>query len=145
MTHTILNGKYYFFSLTLRKTNVHTVSSPIEIINDSVNATIMLPNGATFHIENALLSTRSKRNLLRFKDVRRNGYQLETIYENNNDCLCITSYKMGINTVHEQLKALISELYYVPIRAIESYASMSWKLINPVNLDFDMITLVIRM
>ena len=38
---------------------------------------------------------------------------------------------MGIKIIHENFKASILGLYCVPIRAIESYANMSWKLINP--------------
>ena len=124
-THSILKDKNYFSTMTLRKVNVHTISGPIEMIDGSGNATIMLPNGIILHIENALLSTKIKRNLLSFKNVRRNGYHLETINDNDIDCLYIISYKIGIKTIHEQLKASISGLYCVPIRAIESYASMS--------------------
>ena len=130
-THSILRDKNYFSTMTLRKANVHTISGPVEMIDGSGNATIMLPNGTILHIEDALLSTKTKRNLLSFKDVRRNGYTLETIIEADIDCLCIIYQKMGIKTIHEKIKASISGLYYVPIRAIESYATMSWKLINP--------------
>ena len=55
--------------MTLRKKNIHTISSPVEIIDGSKNTTIVLPSGTTLHIDYALLSGRSKRNLLRFKDV----------------------------------------------------------------------------
>ena len=116
--------------MTLHKANVHTISGPIEMIDDSGNAIIMLSNGTTLHIEDALPSTKTKRNLLNFKNVRCNGYHLETINENDIDCLCIISYKMGIKTIHEKIKTSISGLYCVPIRAIKSYANMSWKLIN---------------
>ena len=91
------------------------------MIDGSGNATIMLPNDTILHIEDALLSTKTKKkNLLSFKDVRRNGYYLETIIEADIDCLCIISQKMGIKTIHEKIKALISGLYCVPIRAIVS-------------------------
>ena len=111
--------------MTLRKTNVHTISSPVEMIDGSGNATIILPNGITLHIEDALLSTKMKRNLLSFKDVRHNGYHLETIIEDDIDYLCIISCKMGIKTIHEKIKTSISGLYCVPIQAIKSYANMS--------------------
>ena len=143
-THSILRDKNYFSSMTLRKVNFHSISGPIEMIDDFRNATIMLPNGTTLHIDDALLSTKTKRNLLGFKDIRHNGYHLETIIEYDIDCLCIISYKIGIKTIHEKIKASISGLYCVPIRAIESYANMSWKLINSMNLDFGMISLVIH-
>ena len=125
MTHSILRDKNYFCSMTLRKANVHTIFGPVEIIDGFENATIMLPNGTTLHIEDALLSTKTKRNLLSFKDVCHNGYHLETINENNNECLYITSYNMGNKTINEKLKTSILRLYCVPIRAIESYENTS--------------------
>ena len=123
-THSILKDKNYFSTMTLRKANVHTIFGPVEMIVGSENATIMLSNGTILHIEDALLSTKTKRNLLSFKDVHHNGYNLETIIEADIDCLCIISYKIGIKTIHEKIKALISRLYCVPIRAIESYANV---------------------
>ena len=44
---------------------------------------------------------------------------------------CITSYKNGIKTIHEKLEANNSGLYCAQIRAIESYATMSWRLVKP--------------
>ena len=73
-THSILKDKNYFFSMTLRKANVRTIFGLVEMIDVSGNATIMFPNGTMLHIEDALLSIKTKRNLLSFKDVRRNGY-----------------------------------------------------------------------
>ena len=108
-THTIFSGKYYFSSLTLCKANVHTIYVPVEIINGFENATILLSKGTTLHIKDALLSTKSKRNLLSFNDVRYNRYQFETINENDIDCLCITFYKMRIKAIHESLKFQIKD------------------------------------
>ena len=130
-THSILRDKNYFSSMTLRKANVHTISRFVEIIEGFGNAIIMLPNGTILHIEDALLTTKTKKNLLSFKDLCHNGYHLETINDNDIDCLCIISYKMEIKTIHKKLKASISRLYCVLIRAIKSYTTMSWKLINP--------------
>ena len=124
-THSILKDKNYFSTMTLRKANFHTIFGPIEMIDGFGNATIMLPNGIILHIEDALLSTKTKRNLLSFKDVRHNGYHLETINENDINCLCIISYKMRIEIIHEKLKVSISRLYCIPIRAIESYTNIS--------------------
>lgn len=69
--------------------------------------------------------------LLSFKDVRRNGYHIETLIENTKECLCITSYDMNKRIVHEKFEATVSRLYCVPIRASESYATMPWKLVKP--------------
>ena len=68
-THTILDSKYYFSSLTLHKANAYIISGPIEIIESFENATIILPNDTTLHIEDALLGSRLKRILLSFKNV----------------------------------------------------------------------------
>ena len=115
--------------MTLRKTHVHTKSGPIPIIDGFGNATIVFPKGTILHIENAFLSSRSKRNLLSFKDVHRNGY-VETIYEQNKEYISIPSYKMGLKTIHEKLEASSMGLYYVMIKAVETYSTISWRLVN---------------
>ena len=130
-THTIFHSRHFFSSMTLRKTHVHTISYHIPIIDGFGNATIFLPKGTILHIENAFLSSRSKRNLLSFKDVRRNGYHVETIYEQNKEYIGITSYKMGLKTIHEKLEASSMGLYCVMIKAVEIYSTISWRLVNP--------------
>ena len=130
-THTIFRSRHFFSSMTLRKTHVHIISGPIPIIDGFGNATIVLPKGTILHIENAFLSSRSKRNLLSFKDVRRNGYHVETIYEQNKEYIGITSYKMGLKTIHEKLEASSMSLYCVMIKAVETYSTISWRLVNP--------------
>ena len=109
-THSIFHGKKYFTNLTLRKENIHTISRPVKIIEGSGHVTIMLSNGTTLHLEDALLSSRSNRNLLSFQDIRQNGYHLETLNANKNDFLCITSYKNGIKTILEKFEANNSEI-----------------------------------
>lgn len=125
-THTILSNKNFFSSVTLRKSNIQTISSPVEIIDGSRNATIILPNGTILHIEDAL-SSRSKRNLLSFKDVRCNGYHLKTIVENCKEYLCITSYKMSQKIIHEKLEATYSEVY------LSLFELLTHTLQNPEN------------
>ena len=92
---------------------------------------LFFPKGTILHIENAFLSSRSKRNLLSFKDVRRNGYHVETIYEQNKEYIGITSYKMGLKTIHEKLEASSMGLYCVMIKAVETYSTIPWRLVNP--------------
>ena len=53
--------------VAFRKATVSIISSPIEIIDNSGNATIILPNGTTLHLEDVLPNSRLKRNLHRFK------------------------------------------------------------------------------
>ena len=127
----ILSGKEYFLNLTLCKVKVYTISGLIKIIKGSENTMIILPNSTTLHLKDALLSSRSKKNLFSFQDARCSGYHLETLNADNIDSLCIISYKMGIKTIHEKLETSNWGLYYVPIRYIKSDATMSWKLVNP--------------
>ena len=60
-THSILKDKHYFSTMTLCKANVHTISGLVEMTDGSGNATIMLENGTMFHMEDALLSTKTKK------------------------------------------------------------------------------------
>ena len=90
-THTILLDKKYFLELILIKTNVSTMSGTKNLVEGSRRANIMLPNGTRFHINDALYSSKSRRNLLSFKDIRRNGYHIETMNEDNVEYIYITS------------------------------------------------------
>ena len=72
-THTILRDKRYNLDLTLTNGNVSTISGTANLIEGSRRANIMLPNGTRFHINDALYSNKSTRNLLNFKDIRING------------------------------------------------------------------------
>ena len=71
-THTILRDKRYFIDLTLTNANVSTISSTQNLIEGSGRGNIMLPNGTRFHINDALYSSKSSRNLLNFKYIYRN-------------------------------------------------------------------------
>ena len=126
-THTILRDKKYFSTFTLAQSNVHTISDPIDPIKGSGRATIILPKGTKFHIEDALYSNKSNRNLLSFKDILRNGYHIETMNHDENEYLLITSIIFGQKCILEQLPSLSCELYQATIRSIESYALMNQK------------------
>ena len=78
-THTILRDKRYFLELTLIKANVSTISGTTNLVEGFGRANTTLPNRTRFHINDALYSSKSKRNLLNFKDIRRNGYHIETM------------------------------------------------------------------
>ena len=73
-THITLRDKRYFLDLTLINTNVSTISGTTNLIGGLGRENIMLPNGTRLHINDALYSSKSKRNFLSFKDIRRNGY-----------------------------------------------------------------------
>ncbi|KAG2669237.1 hypothetical protein I3760_14G025300 [Carya illinoinensis] len=123
-TRTILKDKKYCQNLTLSKAYVYTISSSSNLIEDSGRAYIVLPNGTKFCIDDALFSSRSRRNLLSFKDVHRNGCHIETTNEENKEHLLITKIILSQKLILEKLSTLSSELYYTEIRTIESHVVM---------------------
>ena len=82
-THTILTNQIFFCDLVYDTTNVSTIAGPAKIIDGSGRAHVVLPNGTHLLIQHAIYSTTSRRNLLSFKDIRMNGYHMETRHENN--------------------------------------------------------------
>ena len=103
--HTILWDKRYFLELTLIKANISTISGTTNLVDGSGRANIMLPNGTRFHINDVLYSSKSKRNLLSFKDIHINGYHIETMNEDNAEYLYITSIISGQKLIMEKLPA----------------------------------------
>ena len=77
-THTILKDKIYFSSINFISSKVSTIAGPAQIIEGSGRAHLVLPNGTHIFIQTALYSSKSKRNLLSFRDIRANGYHIET-------------------------------------------------------------------
>ena len=91
----------------------------------------MLPNGTNLHINGALYSSKSTRNLLNFKDICKNGYLIETMNECNIICLYITYIIFGKKLVVEKLSDFSSGLYHTTIKPIESYVVVNRKFNNP--------------
>ena len=110
-THTILRNKRYFLQLTLIKANVSTISGTTNLVEGSRRANITLSNGIRFHINDASYSSKSRRNLLSFKDIRRNGYHLEIMNEDDVEYLYITSIIYGRKLIMEKL--LVFFLWFV--------------------------------
>jgi peptide/histidine transporter 3/4 len=124
-THTILRDQKYFSDLIPTRAKVTTISGSADIIEGSGRAHVWLPNGTQLFIQEALYSARSKRNLLSFKDIRLNGYHIETTNENNVEYLCITSNKHNQRRILERMVALSSGLYHTTIKSIEAYHVMN--------------------
>ena len=82
-THIIRRDKRYFLELTLIKANVSTISGTTNLVKGFGRGSIMLPNGIKFHINDALYSNKSRRNLLSFRYICRNVYHIETMNEDN--------------------------------------------------------------
>ena len=53
--HTILRDKRFFLNLKLANVNVSTISNTTNLIEGSKRANIMLSNGTSFHINDALI------------------------------------------------------------------------------------------
>jgi hypothetical protein len=95
ITNTILKCKKYFSQLSPAEIHVNTIYGIGNLIEGSGIAYILLPEGTKLIINNTLYSSKSRRNLLSFKDIRRNGYHIETKTENNIEYLQITTIKYG--------------------------------------------------
>ena len=129
-THTILCDKKYFSNISLGKSNVNTISGLVNLIQGSGRATIILPRETKIHINDAIYYAKSKRNLLSFKNIRRNGYHIETMNDDSNEYLLITSIISGEKHILEKLPSYSCGLYQTIIRPIESYAVMNQKFYN---------------
>ena len=69
--------------------------------------------------------------MLRFKDICKNGYHIETMNEGNKESLYVTSIIYGKKNVVEKLPTFSSGLYHKTIKPIESYAVMNQKFNDP--------------
>lgn len=94
-THTILRNKEFFTQLRPLEGNVNTISGVSKLIEGSGRALVLLPRGTKLIIKEALYSSKSRRNLLSFKDVRHNGFHMKTLNENGSEYLCIIKYESG--------------------------------------------------
>ena len=118
-THMILKYKKYFQNLILCKANVNTISSSSNLIEGSGRAIIMLPNCTKLCIDDALYSSKSRRNLLSFEDIRYNGYPIETNNEGNEEFL-YTTIVSSQKLILEKLPIFTSGLYYTTMRIVET-------------------------
>lgn len=83
-THTILRDKKYFSYLIMKEANVNTISGNTKLIEESEKANLVLIRGTDLTIHEALYYSKSKRNLLSFKDIRQNCYHIETTNDEKN-------------------------------------------------------------
>ena len=107
--------------MTLIKANVSTISGITNLVEGSGKTNIKLPNESRFHINDALYSSKSKINLLSFKDICINRYHIVTMNEDNVEYLYITSIISGQKLIMEKLPTFSSGLYHSTIKPIESY------------------------
>ena len=130
-THTILRDKKYFQYLILNKASINTISDLSNLIEGSGRANIILSKGTKLCIIDALYYSKSRRNLISFKDIRLNGYHVETTNKGSDEYFYITSIISGQKLILEKLPVFSFRLYYTTIRTIESHVVMHQKCSNP--------------
>ena len=86
---------------------------------------MMLTKSIHLFIKDTLFSRSSRRNLISFKDIKMDGYHIETISEGNKEYLCIVTSIGSQKQILEKLSALSSGLYYTTISNVESHSVMS--------------------
>ncbi|KAJ1283953.1 hypothetical protein BS78_03G166800 [Paspalum vaginatum] len=117
-TNSILKETKYFQTLTKRQGNVLTIAGRDAMIDGCGRATITLLIGTQITIEDALLYPDSMCTLLSFRDIRQNGFHIETHDDNNEEFLLITkNSKYGAQTI-EKISSFPSGLYYAYIKPV---------------------------
>ena len=78
-----------------------------------------------------MYSSKSSRNLLSFKDIRYNGYYIETNNEGSEEFLYITSIVSSQKLILEKLSIFSFGLYYTTVRTIEINVAIHQKCSDP--------------
>ena len=123
-THTILRETKYFESIKKSPGSIMTIAGCGSHIVGSGRATIILPMGTTLIINDALLYPESTRTLLSFRDIRANGFHVETDDDNGKECLLITKRDVGGKHVIKRLPSFDTGLYYTKIVAPPVYTTL---------------------
>ena len=130
-THTILKDKKYFSSLVMEESNVNTICGSTKLIERYGKTNLLLSGGTKLAINESLFCSKSQRNLLSFKDIRQNGYHIETTTDGKKECLCITAIVRSKKCILEKLPSFSSGLYYTNISMVETHAIVNQKFTNP--------------
>jgi len=129
-TNTILRETRYFQTLTNKNGNIMTIARSNAHIMGTRSATLVLPMGTQIFVKDTLLYPDSKRTLLSFKDIRVNGFHVETEIEHGTEYLLITKFDGYQKRVVERPPSLPSGLYYMYIKPTEEYVVMKTILKN---------------
>jgi Reverse transcriptase (RNA-dependent DNA polymerase)/GAG-pre-integrase domain/Integrase core domain len=131
-THSILSDKAYFTQFKPIQANVNTVAGVSKLIEGSGKACVVLPKGTMIKMNDALYSSKTRRNLISFKDLRLCGFHVETTTENKEEYMCLTKNESGKKRVVEKMPAYSSGLYYTYISPIEMNMASNQKVDDPV-------------
>jgi peptide/histidine transporter 3/4 len=123
-TNLILRETRYFQTLTKKTGNIMTIAESNAHIVGTRSATLVLPMGTQIFVKDALLYPSSKRTLLSFKDIRANGFHVETKIEQGAKYLLITKFDGYQKRVVEKFPSSPSGLYYTYIKPIDGYVTM---------------------
>ena len=85
-------------------------------------AIFTLPNGTQVIIENTLLYPDSSRTLISYRDIRKNGFHIETHEDNKEEYLLFTKDHGYDKKVHAKIPSLSSGLYYTYIKPVKHVA-----------------------
>ena len=121
-TNSILRNTKYFLTLTKRQGNVITIAGRDATIVGSGCATITLPMGTQITIEDALLYPDSTRTLLSYRDIRKNGFHVETHEEHKEEFLLLIKDTEHGKQLLEKIPSLPSGIYYTYIRPVPHVA-----------------------
>ena len=78
-----MKNQKFFSELMFIPQKVSIIAGPVQIIEGSRRAHMMLHNGTHLFIKDALFSRSFRRNLINFKDIKMNEYHIETVSEDN--------------------------------------------------------------
>jgi hypothetical protein len=85
-------------------------------------AIIILPMGTQLVIEDALLYSDSTRTLLSYKDIRRNGFHIETNNNNKHEYLLNTKNDRYTKQLLEKISSLSTGLYFTYNKPVQHVA-----------------------
>jgi peptide/histidine transporter 3/4 len=121
-TNSILRELKYFQTLKKMNGDILTIAGRDTVIVGTGRAIFTLPNGTQVILEDALLYPDSSRTLISYRDIRKNGFHIETHEDNKEEYLLFTKdYGYG-KQVLEKIPSLSSGLYYTYIKPVEHVA-----------------------
>ena len=99
-----------------------TIAGHDALIVGSRRATATLPMGTQITMEVALFYPNSTRTLLSFRDVRKNGFHVQTLMDNKEEFLLFTKLTGYGKQICEKISSLQTGLYFTYIKPIEHVA-----------------------
>jgi len=131
-TNSIVREIKYFHTLRKSKGNVMTITGHDAIVIGSGQAMVTLPRGTQITIDDALLYPDSTRTLLSYRDIRKNGFHVDTHEDNAEEFLLIIKCNRYGKQIIEKIPSLPFGLYYT---YIEPVVYVAYKLFFFSNLD----------